>query len=127
MTRKRSPLPVEEPRVIGPGFHARVFAMVRRIPRGKVATYGQIAALLGSPRVARQVGWALAAADHAESPVPWHRVVNASGGVSPRGSGDDGHEQRARLAAEGVPFGGNGRIDLKRFRWVPSDLDLGCA
>lgn len=121
MTRKHGPPAMDEPRVVGPGFHARVFAMVRRIPPGKVATYGQIAALLGSPRVARQVGWALAASGRAEHPVPWHRVVNASGAISQRG-GEDGAEQRARLQSEGVSFGADARIDLRRYGWVPPDV-----
>jgi methylated-DNA-protein-cysteine methyltransferase-like protein len=99
--------------VVSPGFHARVFALVRKVPRGRVATYGQIAAQLGSPSVARHVGFALAAAGHAERPVPWHRIVNAQGRISVRG--DAALEQRELLEAEGVPVSASGRIDLKRF------------
>lgn len=117
MPNARNPPSGPSDRVVGPGFHARVFEIVRQIPRGHVATYGQIAALLGSPRVARQVGWALAAAGDAEPPVPWHRVVNARGEVSPRGSGVADHEQRLRLEDEGVSFGPRGSIDLARYRW----------
>lgn len=104
-----------ETRVVSPGFHARVYALVRKVPRGRVATYGQIAALLGSPSVARHVGFALAAVGNADEPVPWHRIVNAQGRISPHGDG--AHEQRARLQAEGVRFDTNGRIDLARYQY----------
>ena len=103
-----------EHRVVGPGFHAKVHALVRKVPRGRVATYGQIAALLGSPSVARHVGFALAAVGHADEPVPWHRIVNAQGRISPRG--DAAEEQRALLLAEGVVFDASDRIDLRRFQ-----------
>jgi len=103
----------EEPRVVGPGFHAKVFSMVRRVPPGYVATYGQIAAMLGSPRVARQVGYALSEAWRVaeEDPVPWHRIINARGGISTQG------DQRALLEREGVEFRGDGTVDLARYRW----------
>jgi methylated-DNA-protein-cysteine methyltransferase-like protein len=106
---------VVEPRVVGPGFHAKVYALVRKVPRGRVATYGQIATLLGSPRVARQVGWAMAALT--EERVPWHRVINAQGGISSRGDVRRAQEQRERLEAEGVRFEANGTVDLDRYRW----------
>ena len=92
-------------------FFARVYALVREIPRGRVATYGQVAALLGVPRGARAVGWALRALPEAAR-VPWHRVVGASGRVSPRG-GPGPARQRRRLRAEGVRFR-EGRVDLDR-------------
>jgi len=109
----------DEPRVVGPGWHAKVFAMVRKVPPGHVATYGQIAAALGSPRVARQVGFALAGAWRVEhdDPVPWHRIINAKGAISTRGDADPEHDQRALLEREGVEFRVNGTVDLKRFRW----------
>ena len=103
-------------RVVGPGFHAQVFEVVRRIPSGRVATYGQIAAELGAASVARHVGFALAAAGNAREPVPWHRVVNARGEISTRSSGDAELDQRDLLADEGVEFKANGHIDLKRYR-----------
>lgn len=123
----------EEPRVVGPGFHARVYAMVRKVPRGKVATYGQIATLLGSPRVARQVGWALAACDQADEPVPWHRIINAKGAISHRGDMVRAQRQRELLERERVRFRDDGTVDLKRYRWMadepfpedPVDPDLG--
>lgn len=94
----------------------RFYRVVREIPRGRVATYGQVAERAGLPGYARQVGWAL----HALQPstrVPWQRVVNARGACSLRpGSGGE-HEQRRRLEREGVEFGAGGRIDLTRFGW----------
>lgn len=95
------------------GFFLRVYQAVRRIPRGRVATYGQIALVAGTPRGARAVGWALRALrGRAASRVPWHRVVGAGGRISPRAGGGE-RLQRARLAAEGVVFRG-GRVDLRR-------------
>lgn len=95
--------------------YKRIYAVVRRIPRGRVATYGQIAELAGFDGHARQVGYALHALRL--NNVPWHRVVNAQGEVSPR-SGSDSHElQRELLEAEGIEFDARGRIALTRFRW----------
>lgn len=96
--------------------YARIYAAVQRIPRGRVATYGQIAALADLPRRARQVGYALHALPPG-SPVPWQRVVNARGEVSLPGLA--GARQRELLAAEGVEVGASGRIDLKAFQWRP--------
>jgi len=93
----------------------RVHEMVRRIPPGRVATYGQIAELLDWPRGARTVGWALRALKPG-SGVPWHRVVNARGRISI----NDAAHQRALLEAEGVAFDETGRIDLNRYRWTPT-------
>ncbi|HEY8156665.1 MAG TPA: MGMT family protein [Myxococcota bacterium] len=101
-----------------PGSYARIHAVVRRIPRGRVATYGQVAALAGLPGQARQVGYALHALAEG-SPVPWQRVVNAQGEVSPRRMpGWDGL-QRALLEREGIDFDARGRIDLESRRWRP--------
>ena len=98
-----------------------VWATVKRIPRGRVATYGQIAALAGMPRHARQAGYALAATPE-NVKIPWHRVINAQGRISLRlkhwDSGND-DLQRILLEAEGVLFDESGRVDLKRFRWKP--------
>ncbi len=94
----------------------RFYAVVRKIPRGRVATYGQVAELAGLPGFARQVGWALHAL-RSGTRVPWQRVVNTRGACSLRpGSGGE-FEQRRRLEREGVEFGAGGRIDLQRFRW----------
>jgi methylated-DNA-protein-cysteine methyltransferase-like protein len=98
----------------------RIYSMVRRIPKGRVATYGQIARLVGIPRQARQIGYALAALrDH--PPVPWHRVVNSKGEISQRSESGFEERQRLLLEREGVVFDLNGRISLSRFRWRPKD------
>lgn len=109
-------------RVVTEGFHRRVYAVVRTIPPGRVATYGDVAAALGSPRVARHVGWALAALGGADADdVPWHRVLNARGEVSERSArSPDGvgapSPQRLLLEAEGVAFDARGRVDLRAYR-----------
>jgi methylated-DNA-protein-cysteine methyltransferase-like protein len=94
-------------------FFASVYRAVRAIPRGRVATYGQLARWLGVPRGARAVGWALRALSprHA-SRVPWHRVVSAGGRIAPRG-GAGPELQRRRLKKEGVRFR-SGRVDMAR-------------
>ncbi len=98
--------------------HAEVFAVVRRIPRGRVATYGQVAALAGFPGHARQVGYALSALD-IDASVPWHRVVNAQGRVSLRtGGSGGGMVQRMRLEQEGIAMPG-GRVPLRDYAWRP--------
>lgn len=99
--------------------HARIWAVVRRIPAGRVATYGQVAALAGFERQPRLTGYALSALPEG-SAVPWHRVVNAEGRISLR-SGLGGHDvtQRLRLEREGVRFDVGGRIALARFQWKP--------
>jgi len=99
---------------VSEAFFTRVYAAVRRIPRGRVATYGQIAVLLGVPRGARAVGWALRALrGRNATTVPWQRVVGAGGRISLR-NGSGPFVQRKRLEAEGVRFVG-GRIDLARY------------
>jgi len=103
-------------RPLGLSFARAVWRLVRRIPRGRVATYGQIAALLGRPRAARAVGWAMR---RCPGDVPWHRVVNASGGISPRARMEGMLTQRMRLTGEGVPLR-RGRVPLERYRWRPS-------
>src|SRR5216110_2605561 len=93
-----------------------IYAVIRRIPRGRVATYGQIATLAGLDGHARQVGYALHALPSG-SGLPWHRVINAKGEISPRSAGDSHELQRMLLEAEGVKFDLAGRVELKRFRW----------
>ncbi len=102
------------------GGWRRIYAVVRRIPRGRVATYGQVATLAGLPRQARVVGYALHAVAES-STVPWHRVVNARGAISLRSDGSGGGSvvQRLRLEQEGVRFDARGRIDLERVQWRP--------
>ena len=101
--------------------YQRIWATVDCIPRGRVATYGQIARLLGKPRAARTVGWALHSLPEG-SDVPWQRVVNASGSISLDARGPGGAIQRLLLEAEGVVFDEHGRLDLEVYGW--SGLDL---
>lgn len=97
----------------------RIYAVVRRIPPGRVATYGQVAALAGLPGHARQVGQALRETPEGVE-IPWQRVINAKGEVSPRGGlGLEQGWQRHLLEEEGVVFDDRGRIDLDRFGWDP--------
>lgn len=99
------------------GAYERVYAVVRRIPRGRVGTYGQVAAVAGLPGRARQVGYALAALKPSTA-VPWQRVVNAAGAISLRAT-TGGLSQRLLLEREGVRFGPRERIDLAKFGWRP--------
>ncbi|HUP62282.1 MAG TPA: methylated-DNA--[protein]-cysteine S-methyltransferase [Thermoanaerobaculia bacterium] len=96
-----------------------IWSVVRRVPRGRVATYSQIAELAGLEGHARQVGYALHNLPE-RSNVPWHRVINARGEISPRSAGDSHELQRMLLEAEGVDFDPRGRVDLKRYRWRKS-------
>lgn len=93
--------------------YERIWSVVRKVPKGTVATYGQIAELAGLEGHARQVGYALHNLP-ARSDVPWHRVVNAKGEISPRSAGDSHELQKMLLEAEGIEFDARGRIDLKR-------------
>jgi methylated-DNA-protein-cysteine methyltransferase related protein len=93
-----------------------IWSVVRKVPRGRVATYGQIAELAGLEGHARQVGYALHNLP-AKSKVPWHRVVNAKGEISARTGGDSHELQRLLLEAEGVEFDLRGRLDLRVYRW----------
>jgi methylated-DNA-protein-cysteine methyltransferase-like protein len=97
----------------------RIYDEVRKVPRGKVATYGQIASLAGLAGQARQVGYAMAAVPKS-SAIPWHRVINAQGRVSMRSEGPGGTIiQQQLLEREGVVFDGGGRVSLGRFGWKP--------
>ena len=97
----------------------RVWQLVARIPRARLATYGQVAELLGAWGRARQVGWALRRLP-LPATIPWHRVVNARGCISmtPSREGSD-WIQRDLLVAEGIPVDARGRVPLARFRWDP--------
>jgi methylated-DNA-protein-cysteine methyltransferase-like protein len=95
------------------GLFARVYAVVRRIPRGRVTTYGEIARLVGLHQGARTVGWALASLPTIDA-APWWRVIRSNGTIAPRAFAA---EQRRRLRREGIRFGPGGAIDLKRYGW----------
>jgi methylated-DNA-protein-cysteine methyltransferase-like protein len=98
--------------------YQQIYETVSRIPPGKVATYGQIATLAGYPGCARQVGYALNALSD-DSDVPWQRVINAQGKVSPRSDPECPTFQEDLLVEEGVVFGASGKVDLSRFGWDP--------
>jgi methylated-DNA-protein-cysteine methyltransferase related protein len=100
--------------------YERIYAVVRQIPAGQVATYGQVAAIVGAC-TARMVGYAMAALEN-NSGVPWQRVINRQGKVSPRTGGSGSAQQRQLLEAEGVRFDlAGGRIDFDRFGWSGPD------
>ncbi|OIO88927.1 MAG: hypothetical protein AUK03_15405 [Anaerolineae bacterium CG2_30_64_16] len=108
--------------VMDPSFFERVYLLVQQIPRGKVASYGQIAALLGHPRAARTVGWALNALTPARAEeVPWQRVINHAGRISISRADMDATLQRQLLEEEGVEFDARGDVDMRRFGWQGLD------
>ncbi len=98
--------------------YRRIYAVVRRIPRGRIASYGQVAALAGLPGRARQVGYAMHALPNG-SDVPWYRVVNAEGAISRRRVPGAELSQRLLLEREGVRFGPRGRASFATFGWKP--------
>jgi len=99
-------------------FSQRVKDIIKRIPRGKVATYGQIAACAGNPRAARQVVWILNSSSRKDK-LPWHRVVNSKGQISLKPK--QGYEiQKELLRKEGVKFDESDTIDFSRYLWSPS-------
>ena len=114
------------PRVVKPGFALDVARVVRAIPRGRVATYGDVAGALGARSVARHVGFALSALKDID--VPWHRVVNARGQVSARSDGMSDEVQVLRLAEEGVLLNARGvivdfaRVRVSELRVVQDDV-----
>ncbi|MFH1335141.1 MAG: MGMT family protein [Candidatus Zixiibacteriota bacterium] len=99
-------------------FSQRVIDTIKKIPRGKVATYGQIAAVAGNPRATRLVVWLLNSSSQKEK-LPWHRVVNSKGKISLKPG--YGYEiQKGMLLKEGVKFDDKDTIDFDRFLWTPS-------
>src|SRR6185503_7676876 len=96
-------------------LYERIYAVIRRVPRGRVATYGQIAALARIPLRARQVGYALHSLPRGSS-VPWHRVINAQGRISTRPNSGGDLIQRALLEREGIRFDAADRVSLRQFQ-----------
>ncbi len=96
-------------------FREKVFRQVKKIPKGKVSTYGQVALLLGKPRGAREVGWMLHSNDRVD--VPCHRVVDRTGRLAPNFAFDGMAEQRRRLVNEGVKFIDKIHVDLEKHLW----------
>jgi len=95
----------------------QIISIIKRIPKGKVATYGQIAALAGNPRGARAVIWILHSSSGKEK-LPWHRVINGKGQISLK-PGQGYEEQRVMLESEGVELSLSGTIDLEKYQWKP--------
>jgi methylated-DNA-protein-cysteine methyltransferase-like protein len=104
-----------------PGYRDRVYKLVRRIPRGRVMTYGQIAELLGDGYTARTVGFVM---HNSDNRTPWHRVINAQGGCSTASVVLPHDKQQRMLEAEGVEFNKQGRCDLETYLWVPKDRSV---
>lgn len=101
--------------------YQRIYTLVARIPPGQVATYGQIAAMVGNC-TARMVGYAMAALPF-DTEIPWQRVINRQGKVSPRGGGDGALRQRQLLEAEGIRFDKNDRVDFSQVGWAGPEWD----
>lgn len=111
-------MPRGKPKPDGPvNFYEAVYRLVRKIPRGRVMTYGQIAVILGHPRAARAVGYALRASTGKD--VPWQRVINAQGRISDRAPVEGPLIQKVLLQAEGVEFDASDACDLAKYRWEP--------
>lgn len=104
-------------------FPQRVHDAVRTVPEGLVTTYGDVAAALGNPRMARQVGWALSRLA-GDTDVPWHRVINRFGAISFRGEIGRSSEQQRLLEIEGIEFDDDGRCDLDELRWYFPDYRM---
>lgn len=103
-------------------FYDQIYAVVRRIPESKVTSYGRIAAMLGAPSRARQVGYAMSALrfkidDPAYQGIPWQRVVNSKGFISIRGARHNKTQQADLLRAEGVEVSDDFHIDMEEFLW----------
>lgn len=96
-------------------FSEQVKEIIKKVPYGRVVTYGQVAFMAGNYQAARQVAWVLHSCSERDG-LPWHRVVNSKGGISlPRGDGYE--EQKNRLLSEGIPFNKNDHVDLTQFMW----------
>lgn len=103
------------------GYRGRVFELVRRIPKGRVMTYGQIAEILGEGYTPRTVGFVMHSAD--EETTPWHRVINSQGACSTGRIILPPDKQQRMLEAEGVKFDARARCDLGRYRWTPEEVE----
>ena len=102
-------------------IYDRIYELVKKIPPGRVASYGRIARMVGCGP--RQVGYAMATVPY-DQQIPWHRVINSQGKISSRGEGGGETEQHQRLVQEGVTFNRSGRIDFERFGWQSEEVDF---
>ncbi len=103
-----------------PDFYRQVYAVVRRIPRGRVTSYGRVAAMLGRANAARAVGYALAASGDKmknDPPIPWHRVINVAGRISTPDMDDGANRQATLLRAEGIAVSDDLRVNLNIYLW----------
>src|ERR671928_1214885 len=116
--RRKSPKSDVGADVNSRGYRERVFEIVRRIPSGRVMTYGQLAEILGEGYTARTVGFVMHSADET---VPWQRVINAQGACSTGRVVSPPDLQQRMLVSEGVVFDAKGRCDLARYRWTPEE------
>ncbi len=117
-TPRRAPRDEADDAAVVHPTYARFYAVIAQVPKGAVATYGQIARLAGLPGRARQVGYSLHALPPG-SPIPWQRVINARGEISLPALGGRRARQRRLLEREGVRFNERGRVDLRRYQWEP--------
>ena len=113
------------PPTMPPTAQQRILRVTAMIPRGTVTTYGRVAELAGYFGAARQVGWVLRRQDPADTTIPWHRVVNATGAIS-MSTGRNGSDwiQRELLLEEGVPVDRSGRLPLRAYLWTPDPLQV---
>ena len=116
--RRKAPQSETNAEVNSPGYRERVFEIVRRIPTGRVMTYGQLAEILGEGYTPRTVGFVMHSADET---VPWQRVINSQGGCSTGRVIVPPDLQQRMLVSEGVVFNEKGRCDLARYRWTPEE------
>ena len=96
-------------------FFEEIYRVLEQIPKGRVVSYGQIARMLGRPRAAREVGWAMR---NCPEHLPWQRVVMSDGSIA---AGDYADMRKALLTDEGVGFLPNGNVDMKKYQWQPEE------
>lgn len=100
------------------GFNEQVIAYVKQVPKGKVVSYGQVAAACGNPRAAREVGWALRSIDSSDISIPWWRVVNREGVISIKGNWEaDKNLQKQLLQKEGIAVDENFTVDMQKYQY----------
>ena len=106
-----------------PSFRERVYELVLRIPRGRVMSYGLVARVLGGSYTALSIGEVMHATPNDGRNIPWHRVINAQGGLSTAGMTTPPDLQQRLLEAEGIVFNEKDRCDLKKYLWTPAEYE----